>query len=353
MFRMHVVVLSLLTVALAPGARAAAPDFTDKAFVTTAAQVATVDVLASHCPDAQKPGTAVHGALQAWEARNHAGVLRGMMAATAEGRTGFQTIKDKLEGRMAPVLGQACAALTQWLASPSAEIDAGYRAQLAGGVLATPSAVMPAPARAKAQVQGITGYGLIQSYGLGYGGMMVVRYEPAVLFVSGDILLDVTGLANPDGIVADKAAHPDHWSKWRKTGSTYEYASRSGKWNGLVNNQIWTTPPSSAGLSGRFTATGGGGDMALGGTSAVFTQTSYTFQPGGRVTREGLASATSEAGGASTVSGSHGDRSGRFTIDGLTLTITYDDGRRDTAILMTHPTDKDIIWIDGVAYTRE
>jgi len=350
MFRVRIAVLSLL--ALAPGARAAQPDFTDKAFVTAAAQVATVDVLASHCPDAAKPGTSIRDALQAWEARNRAGALRQMTMATDEGRTGYQAVREKLEERMAPVLGQACEALSQWLAAPAAEIDAGYRARLANDTQATPPKSAP-PAKAGAPVQGITGYGLIQSYGMGYGGMMVVRYDPAVLFASGDILLDVTGLADPDGVAADKAAHPEHWSKWRKTGNTYEYASRSGKWNGLVNNQVWTTPPSAAGLTGRFTATGGGGNTALGGTSAIFTQTSYTFQPGGRITREGLASATSEASSASTVAGSRRNRSGRFTIDGLTLTITYDDGRKDTAILMTHPTDANIIWIDGVAYTRE
>jgi len=351
-FHMRIAVLSLLILA-APDARAAQPDFTDKAFVTAAAQVATVDVLASHCPEAAKPGTSIHDALQAWETRNRAGALRRMTAATYEGRTGYQAIKDKLEERMAPVLSQSCIALSQWLAAPAAEIDAGYRAQLAIDTPVAPSEGTPAPAKAKAPVQGITGYGLIQSYGMGYGGMMVVRYDPAVLFASGDILLDVTGLADPGGVAADKVAHPDHWSKWRKTGNTYEYASRSGKWNGLVNNQVWTTPPSAAGLTGRFTATGGSGNTALGGTSAIFTQTSYTFQPGGHVTREGLASATSEAGSASAVASGHGNRSGRFAIDGLTLTITYDDGRKDTAILMTHPTDENIIWIDGVAYTRE
>jgi len=350
-FQMRVAVLSVLVLA-APGVRAAQPDFADKTFVTAAVQVATVDVLVSHCAEAARPGTAVHDAAAAWTTRNHADGLRRLTASTAEGRTGYQAIKDKLEARMAPVLGQACEALSQWLASPAAEIDAGYRAQLANDTQPTPPKPSP-PAKAKAPVQGITGYGLIQYYGMGYGGMMVVRYDPAILFASGDILLDVTGLADPGGVVADKVAHPDHWSKWRRSGGSYEYLSRSGKWNRLVNNQVWTTPPSAAGLTGRFTATGGGGNTAVGGTSAVFTQTSYTFQPDRRVTREGLASATSEAGSASTVASGHGNRSGRFTIDGLNLTITYEDGRRDTAILMTHPTDANIIWIDGVAYTRE
>jgi hypothetical protein len=183
--------------------------------------------------------------------------------------------------------------------------------------------------------------------------MVTVIYKPVVLFTSGDILLDVKSLAEPGGIAADKAANPEHWSTWRKSGGKYEYVGGSGTWRPILNNQVWTQPPSAAGLQGRFVAAGGTGNVAMGGTSAVFTQTTFRFLPGGRLVREGLASSTSEASGASTVTGSKGERAGRYTIDGLTLTIAYDDGSSDSAILMTHPKDKDIIWINGIAYTRE
>jgi hypothetical protein len=201
--------------------------------------------------------------------------------------------------------------------------------------------------------KGVLGYGLIQSSGLGYGGMVTVIYKPVVLFTSGEILLDVKGLAESAGIAADRAGNPGRWSTWRKTGGKYEYAGKSGNWRPILNNQVWAEPPSAAGLQGRFVATGGTGNTALGGTSAVFVQTTYRFLPGGRLVREGLASSTSQASGASTVTGSKGERAGRYTIEGLTLKIVYDDGRQDSAILMTHPTDKDIIWINGIAYTRE
>ncbi len=171
-------------------------------------------------------------------------------------------------------------------------------------------AVWSGPAAAQSA---ITGYGLILSYGFGYGGMVIAKYEPAVLFTSGDILLDVEAMAEPQALDSDKQAHPDHWSQWRRTGATYEYRTKSGKWNQVAGNKVWATPPV-AKLSGAFEHVGGGGNLAFGGTSAVFTQSTYNFQPGGRVVRRGLASAGSEVeGGGSTTrttTASHGEQVG-------------------------------------------
>ena len=189
---------------------------------------------------------------------------------------------------------------------------------------------------------------------MGYGGMITVKFEPAVLFQNGEILTDLDGLADP---ARDRRANPAHWSRWRQTGGVYEYATESGKWNKVLNNQVWRSTPVTS-LSGRFTHVGGGGNLAMGGTDAVFTQRTFDFLPGGRVARDALASASSsvEGGGSktsTTTASRSGQRVGRYTVQGLTLQIAYDDGSRESHTFMTYPRDPGIIWIDGAAYTRK
>lgn len=346
---------------LAPAAaRAATSDFSDRAFANAVAVVVAADDLAAHCPDAGRPGTVAYQAWTKWQLDNVAeGVRRAADAAAAEApmRSAYAKLKAGVDAKLSPIYGMGCTALTAWIGSADAVVDPAVRARLGGTVAAAAPVPVPVPvseaapkSAIKAAPADILGYGLTQSYGMGYGGMIIVKFEPAVLFGSGEILLDADGLKD---VAADKAANPDHWSIWRTSGGVYEYRTESGKWNPILNNQVWRTPPSTVGLQGRFTATGGGGNTAMGGTSAVFVETSYTFLPGGRLERDGVASSTAQASDVSTVAGSHTGRQGRYAIDGLNLKISYDDGRQETVILMTHPKDKDIIWIDGTAYIRK
>jgi hypothetical protein len=202
----------------------------------------------------------------------------------------------------------------------------------------------------------IQGYGLIQAYGMGYGGMITVRFKPVVLFRSGDLLLDIAGLANSAGPAADRRASPKHWSRWRQAGGVYQYAKSDGSWGGVHDNQVWTSPPT-AKLGGVYESTGGTGSIATSGSDAVFVRSSFEFRPGGRVVRQGFAGSSTavEAGGSrtSTVTGARqGPRAGRYSVEGMFLTIAYDDGGRERATFMTHPSDPNIVWVNGVDYVR-
>ncbi|ESQ93603.1 hypothetical protein ABAC460_00610 [Asticcacaulis sp. AC460] len=336
----------LLMVALAGIALPAqAQSFQDEKFATAVGLVVATDALAAHCADAARPGSASYQALKTWEARNQAPAVR-QAATTAQAREGgqaYRQLQAAVDGKLSPLYAQGCAALATWIRSDQANIAAHWQ---------PPVVAAAAPAAAKvsaAPVKGILGYGLIQTAGMGYGGMVTIKFVPAVLFSSGDILLDVTGLSDP---AAHRAANPDDWSNWRKTGGIYEYRGASGQWRPILGNKVWTQVPDTSGLQGRFTATGGGGNLAVGGTDAVFVETSYSFLPGGRMVRDGVASASSSFGDTSTVTGASGGRPGRYVIEGLALKITYDDGHRESRVLMTHPDDKDIIWLDGTAYIR-
>jgi hypothetical protein len=333
----------------------AAASFGDKAFVDAAGNLMTVDRLRARCPEANAPP--LSNDLAAWERKARIPELRRTLAAVRqhpqEARS-YAALDESLGKLLGGLAGRECDALRRWLALPQAQ------AAWTGEPPAAPrtAAAIPAPAGARPAAKGdIQGYGLITQYGLGYGGMVTFNFEPVVLYRSGDMLKDLKGLANPAGATADRAANPKRWTRWRLAGGVYEYAQTDGKWGKIYNNKVWATPPL-ANLSGRYVTTGGGGNTAMGGTDAVFVQTTYEFLPGGRLVRDGFASATSsfEGGGArsSTVTGARqGARAGRYTVDGLFMNIAYDDGGRDRVTFMTHPSDPDIIWINGADYIRK
>jgi hypothetical protein len=341
--------------ALAAGSAGAAPSFSDTALANAVGRILMTDLLRERCPSAGQ-GQLAAGVAD-WERRNRAAeVRRAVEVARRDPQEDAQYLKARagMEQALSAVKGQECEGLKQWIASPQSDI--AWRATT------TTTSPRPAPAPANrpqlpATPANIQGYALIQTYGLGYGGMMVVRFEPVVLFRSGDLLMDLKGLAAPGGVAAYRRSNPENWSRWRLAGGTYEYAKKDGSWGKISGNKVWSSPPTGR-LAGAYVRTTGAGNLAMGGTSAVFAQTAYEFRPGGRVLRRGFSSASTsvEGGGSrtSTVTGANaGPKTGRYTVSGVMMTIAYDDGETERATLMTHPTDPDIIWLDGYEYIRE
>jgi len=330
------------------GAGMAAPplDMQDRQVLEAIGTLIAVDHLRAHCASAAQPPLADR--VRTWDAAGGAR-LRSAIAATRQDPKAdalYRDMERRMGAALAPHDAQACVLLASSLGTPPAPPG------LSGATSRPPAQEKAgaAPPAASRPGDRIAAFGMLLNYGMGYGGMIVASYDPIVLFADGSILTEIKGLADP---AADRRANPAHWSRWRQTGGRYEYLTRGGKWDAIPAEQVWTSPPNASRLTGRFTHIGGGGNVALGGTSAVFAQTSYTFLPGGRLTREGVASASSEAGETRTVTGSRsGARSGRYSIRGFTIDVQYGDGQREQMVLMTHPRDPNIIWLDGTSYTR-
>lgn len=151
---------------------------------------------------------------------------------------------------------------------------------------------------------------------------------PSCFFKNGDILTDVTGLSAPGGLEAHRRAHPDHWTRWRHSAGQLQLAKKDG-WENMRN-------------------------LFAGGSQEVTAWTDYRFAADGRLIRGGGAGSRAEAGDwASATSSAAPNRRGRYTIDGLTLHITYDDRSTDSRILIADPSDpKTAIWLDGVGYVQ-
>ncbi|MEZ5459259.1 MAG: hypothetical protein R3E65_08105 [Steroidobacteraceae bacterium] len=221
--------------------------------------------------------------------------------------------------------------------------------------------LVPPPARA-ADTAGllaeIDAFGFHSRMTMGVGGFLTTRIFPVVLFRNGDVLLDVEGLADPDGLEAHRGAHAKAWTRWRRTGGELqlEMPGKGGarEWRKLHFQTTYAKLPAGFRLDGRYRSLKGVGNLAMGGTDSVTAYSEYAFTPDGRVTRGGGVGSTSQAGDISTVTaGTALDRIGRYDIDGLTLRMRWDDGRIESRILVADPNDpKTALWLDGIGYVR-
>ena len=188
---------------------------------------------------------------------------------------------------------------------------------------------------------------------MGGGGFMTVDIYPVVLFRNGDALTDVKGLSHPDGLAGHRRASPDRWTEWRRTGGRIELRKASG-WTALAFPTTYDRLPDGFRLEGLYRSVSGAGTVATGGNQSVIAWSEYTFTPDGRVTRGGGAGSTSGEGGGSVVAGAMAPRAhGTYRVEGLMLHMQFEDGSRESRVLITDPNDaRRAIWLDGEGYVQ-
>jgi hypothetical protein len=185
---------------------------------------------------------------------------------------------------------------------------------------------------------------------MGVGGFITVDVYPVVLFRNGDALTDVKGLSFPGGTDAHKREHPAQWTKWRHANGEWQLQGKDG-WKALPFKQTYTHLPADFRLKGRYRSLSGAGNVAMGGGQSVAAWSHYEFTADGRVVRGSGAGGRAESSGTVTAQARSPDRTGRYRIEGLKLTITYDDKSVEQRILITNPDDPESsIWLDGVGY---
>jgi hypothetical protein len=166
----------------------------------------------------------------------------------------------------------------------------------------------------------------------GVGGMMIMEFEPVILFKDGsyyeirDQALEDTDLA------AARQAHPKAWGKWTGGGASFTLTGSSGKpyHMDLQQGQFYKAFPASAGkLSSKYERMSGGGNSAVGGDVMIAVQNQIAFSPDGRFAQGadvGALNSGNMTGVASTVAARNG-KTGTYTIKDYTLTLTYADGK--------------------------
>ncbi|MCC6172500.1 MAG: hypothetical protein IT481_10780 [Gammaproteobacteria bacterium] len=92
----------------------------------------------------------------------------------------------------------------------------------------------------------------------------------------------------------------------------------------------------------------------VGGSDSVVAWQELTFTRDGHVLRGAGAGTSAAAGDVAIASaGLAPGQRGRYRIDGLLLRLDWDDGRRETRLIVADPADpKTAIWLDGSGYAR-
>jgi hypothetical protein len=181
----------------------------------------------------------------------------------------------------------------------------------------------------------------------GYGGVAMDTF-PVVLFRNGDLLMDVTALADSGGLEAHKKSRPDKWQKWRRSGGKLQRSGSEG-WRDLAFQVSYPKLPDDFRLNGKFSSISGIGTAG----ESVIAWRGYQFSANGKVEREAGVGSESKVANSTTVSRTVSpNRKGNYRVEGLMLHIAYEDGSNESYVLVTDPKDPRAIWLDGVGYRQ-
>jgi len=197
--------------------------------------------------------------------------------------------------------------------------------------------------------------GFYNKLGYGYGGMFTYNTTPIVLFKSGEALYDMGALQFPGGLAAHKAAHPQDWTKWRRTGNAIEVIGKKG-WERIAYTTTMDRLRPGFTLSGKYEMLSGGGNVALGGKVGIAVWRDLIFDVAGNFATgggTGLSDSGSIEGTSTVLSTQAPERHGRYTIDGYALTLNYADGHVERRMIVTDPNDTKAIWLDGHGYVKQ
>lgn len=193
----------------------------------------------------------------------------------------------------------------------------------------------PAEPRHAANWAGVEGVYFRATTGVGVGGMVVIEFEPLILFRDGSSYeIDDVALEDVD-LAAERAAKPRRFGRWTRSGGSYVLIGTGGKPQDykLQDGSFFKAYPAEAGertIARSYRRMSGGGNTAMGGDVMVAVSSRYDFRSDGTYGRGGATGATNS--GATTGVGSAIGRrrapdGGRYALDRHTLTLTGPDGR--------------------------
>ncbi len=219
--------------------------------------------------------------------------------------------------------------------------------------LASPGTSGPEVSTAQHLADGIETVGFVNLPNLGSSGIVDTSPVPVVLFEGGAALKAMSALGHPEGLEAHRLAFPEQWTEWQKSGSDILVKDPQGQWKKLAYAKTMDPLPAGAALDGTFTRMSGAGTAATAATALLPSWDSLNFGRDGTFT-VGAAAARAGRGNENVLSGNGGRaESGKYDIEGYTISLHYADGREEKRFVVTDLADPEAaVWIDGVGYER-
>lgn len=216
------------------------------------------------------------------------------------------------------------------------------RPPVAAAPPATPLATPPGDATAETPVaprhvanwDGVEGVYFRATYGVGVGGLMIMDFEPLILFQDG-VTYEIGKAALEDvDLAAERAAQPRRFGRWTRRAARFVLTDERGRSEeyGLQDGRFFRAFPADPGerVARGYRRLSGGGNTAMGGDVMVAVSSQYDFRADGTYGRGGSVGATNSgamSGVGSVVAGRRPPEGGRYALDRHTLTLTGPDGR--------------------------
>jgi hypothetical protein len=169
----------------------------------------------------------------------------------------------------------------------------------------------------------------------GIGGSVVVNYRPAVLYKDGSFSRDAERALRADARID---------GRWQRDGSGFVLQGADGKAQQVPTKMRARPAKSGQTLEGAYRSLSGAGAAGTGVTTVAAFNT-MQFEADGRVV---LAQGAGASGGGTTT---HGMRSeaARYRLDGHTITVTHDDGRREQRLFYLFPDSDSAVGVGAMS----
>ncbi|MGE7414681.1 hypothetical protein [Methylobacterium tarhaniae] len=193
----------------------------------------------------------------------------------------------------------------------------------------------PAEPRHAANWAAVEGVYFRSTTGVGVGGMVVIEFEPLILFRDGSYYeIDDDALEDVD-LTAERAARPRRFGRWTRSGDTTVLTGTGGKPQDykLQDGSFFKAFPAEAGertIARSYRRMSGGGNTAMGGDVMVAVSNRYDFRSDGTYGRggsTGVMNSGATTGVGSAIGRRRAPDGGRYALDRHTLTLTGPDGR--------------------------
>ncbi|AWN38930.1 hypothetical protein DK427_09725 [Methylobacterium radiodurans] len=227
-----------------------------------------------------------------------------------------------------------------------------------------PEPELPAEPRFPGNWATVEGVYFRAAYGVGVGGMMIMRFEPLILLRDGTTYQVAAAALEDVDLPAERVAKPSRFGRWTQAGDTFTLTDVRGRADTykLQDGRFFRAFPAGAGetVARSYRNLSGGGNTAMGGDVMIAVSNRYDFRADGTYGRGGSVGATNSgatSGVGSAVSGRRAPEGGRYAFDRHTLTLTAPDGRvrRLFFAFASHgdppAIDRDMIFVGDDAFT--
>lgn len=205
-----------------------------------------------------------------------------------------------------------------------------------------------------ARGQNVERISLLVDYESGYGGAVYPVYNPYVFFKNGAVAKEPKVAIDEIDLKARSKDHASRWGTWKRSGGkvkiTWDGVNRKGKQETKEADWPGSTAfaaGSNERLEGTWSSTGGGGNIAFGGSVGILTSKRFTFTRDGKFTTENLASTTAP----NVAAFSKKNTAGKYKINGHVIELTFNSGDSRRLFFCFYGKDKRVLRIAGNNYT--